>query len=101
MQPHRNKPSTEEKYGSSEYKLYKKVGDELVKCTKTNEAEATHIKCRKEERQILSEADTRASTDLGAGVGDSARIMPVRAENGSIKYIVVYNPKPVQEPTTL
>jgi len=101
MQRHRDKPATEEKYGSSEYKLYKKVGDKLVKCTKPNDPEATHMKCRTHEREILNEKATRDSGDLGFGVASSARIMPVRAEDGSIKYIVIAKPKPVLEPIIL
>lgn len=41
-------------------------------------------------REIKSEAETRADTDLGWGVATSARIMPVVKTNGETGYIVIY-----------
>jgi hypothetical protein len=86
---HKNGTTTSKKYGKSEYGLYQKVGDDLAECTPE---EATHIKYRGDSRELQSETDTRNSTDLGQGVKTSARIMPVRSEEGTIRYIVIYKP---------
>jgi hypothetical protein len=90
---HRDGTETLKKYGKSEYGLYKKTDqDVLVECS---EPEATHIKYRGDARELQSEEYTRNCGDLGQGVKSSARIMPVRGENGSsIRYIVIYKAKP-------
>lgn len=71
-----------EGYGSSKFGLYKEDG------SAGTVRNGTHIKKRGELSLICSREHTERS-DLGWGVGTSARIMPVR-ENGSIQYIVIY-----------
>lgn len=75
-------------YGKSTFGLYKLAENgSLVKCS---ERQATHIKYRGESRLIQDEISTRNSSDLGLGVEDSARIMPVKLDNNRIGYIVIY-----------
>ena len=81
-------------YGCSEYKLRDSHG---------NLGGTTHFMYRGKIRKIRPEAETRGLTDLGYGVKDAARIMPVDIGQGSntsarimpvlnptIKYIVIY-----------
>jgi hypothetical protein len=70
-------------YGSSVFGLYKENG------SPGRILNATHIKKRGELVPICSHNETVNSGDLGWGVGDNARIMPVR-ENETIQYIIIY-----------
>lgn len=88
-------------YKSSPYGLYGAGGRHGID---NNPKEGnTHIMYRGRPRAIMSESDARGNTDLGYGVKDSARIMPVDVGQGAntsarimpvltpdIKYIVIY-----------
>lgn len=69
-------------YGTSKFRLYKEDG------SPGTVRNGTHIK-KRGTLHIISSREETGRGDLGWGVADCARIMPVR-ENGSIQYIVIY-----------
>jgi hypothetical protein len=88
---------TTKTYGTSACGLYRFDADSN-EYRPANPRNATHFTWRKGthwprgKREIESEEDTRASSDLGWGAEDSARIIPVFGEDREIRYIVIYKP---------
>ena len=74
--------------------LYKYNAEGVLK--ECPQSEATHIRWNGEDRLIQSRQETENWPDIAVGVETCARIMPIRAEDGTIEFFVNYkeNPNP-------
>lgn len=75
---------------SNKYLLYDSDGKKYNSEKSVHDFNNVYIKYRGNLRKVLSEEETRSSTDLYYGVKDSARIIPFIKDDKKIEYLVLY-----------